>query len=927
MTSAKPDSDVSSDAALSQESEGGCIHESVRESLAEIAPAMSAEQTNPESSASAQPLPNESDSVALGAVDSGTNNEKARPLRCCAHPLFDELEKLAEKHPEYRPVLLAMAWRVHMPPSLRALSIVAGNLRRSLILLRDVFAVDLDERGLASWLEPLEWLALDSQVRALTCPLTTRPGNPLHYHCASTHSIYAMFGEEAGQEINLIRSVLILMYINDAESRVPFDEYERHLRNGFVGITLKGHVPDEARRAIHYFASESDTAITIIPEATSLDELIARISTVVIPDSKDAIRHWSELRKYVQNMWRGIASDRRTTIFPKLHTSPSSAQNRSTTRSRQTSYTVHGPSGAARITRYMHPLTDRKRRELAARDIPPDEDTGIGIFFIIKEKIDRNVEKSVRDARFRLERRMLHRPVDLITCYERNLSQDEVGVVFRDARKLVLDYTAQGYHDPNLKRALQVSAGSLISYFTRSEPEEASELIVLSPKCQNADAELAIFLADDSRHDYFRIQAIDYGYRSDKFDAKSFRVRSDYVYLPLPPIASLVVRALLADGNGQLSILEPVRVMRMSGIELEAAIRSKLKKLDPTGRLTPGRLQRSFFASLVAETGGDLAVTSLILAKPHPSVHAELYYLAIGLRSAAELYRRVSRKIHAATFPNWTPIEAAIEDFVADLDVGCRYYPIFEELREKITTICDLAREAWRRIARIRNINVHDPEFERNHNMVTLALTLTFSYSTGVRAITSPLPFLKDIEEVLDQEGHVKCGIADWTDKDNGSRYHKRELYIVPDTMAMLRAYQKYLDRVCAALRPSKEAGHLPAFFLVKGQAVAISPKSIAEVGGGLYAYPPNSHRRVLIRGLRAGILESRAGIEESRQCSPEIIRAGILGHWTTGQEPWSELSNLPLRAIEDALLLNIPKILEKLGFVSFLKSPEKHND
>ncbi|MGA3049323.1 MAG: hypothetical protein ABSD67_22015, partial [Terracidiphilus sp.] len=112
-----------------------------------------------------------------------------------------------------------------------------------------------------------------------------------------------------------------------------------------------------------------------------------------------------------------------------------------------------------------------------------------------------------------------------------------------------------------------------------------------------------------------------------------------------------------------------------------------------------------------------------------------------------------------------------------------------------------------------------------------------------------------------------------------------------------------------------------------KGQAVAISPKSIAEVGGGLYAYPPNSHRRVLIRGLRAGILESRAGIEESRQCSPEIIRAGILGHWTTGQEPWSELSNLPLRAIEDALLLNIPKILEKLGFVSFLKSPEKHND
>jgi hypothetical protein len=113
----------------------------------------------------------------------------------------------------------------------------------------------------------------------------------------------------------------------------------------------------------------------------------------------------------------------------------------------------------------------------------------------------------------------------------------------------------------------------------------------------------------------------------------------------------------------------------------------------------------------------------------------------------------------------------------------------------------------------------------------------------------------------------------------------------------------------------------------VKGKALAVSPKSIAEVGGGLYAYPPNSHRRVLIRELRARILESRAGIEESPQCSPEIIRAGILGHWTTGQEPWSELSNLPLRAIEDALLLNVPKVIEKLGFVSFLKPPVKRND
>jgi hypothetical protein len=426
------------------------------------------------------------------------------------------------------------------------------------------------------------------------------------------------------------------------------------------------------------------------------------------------------------------------------------------------------------------------------------------------------------------------------------------------------------------------------------------------------------------KHDYFRIQAIDYEYRSDKFEIDEFRQRSDYVYLPLPPIVSLVVRTLLSDSQGKLSITEPTRLVQMSGSQLETAIRSNLKRLDPTGRLTPGRLERSFFARLVAETGGDLAVTSLILAKPHPLVHAELYYLAIGLRSAAGLYRRVSRRIHEAAFPGWTPDEAPVDDFIPDLDVGCRYYPVVEQLSNNIRTICDLARKAWARIHRKRNFDVHDPEFEHDHNMVTLALTLMFSYGTGVRAITSPLPRLDEIVEILDRPDKVILGIADWADKDDGSRYHKRELIIIDDLLKMLRAYGKYLDRVRAALPASKTIGRLPAFFLIKGKAVAIGPNSIAKIAGNLYPYPPNTHRRVLVRELRNKILMPReeSGDQPVINCSAEIIRAGLLGHWTIGQEPWSELSNLPLRAIEDALLRSIPRLLRKLGFVSFLKPP-----
>ena len=89
---------------------------------------------------------------------------RARQLRCCARPLFPALEELAEDHQHYKPVLLEIAWRMHFPPSLRALPIVARNIWRSLVMLHYVFGVDLEELGVACWLGPLEWLASDSEV-------------------------------------------------------------------------------------------------------------------------------------------------------------------------------------------------------------------------------------------------------------------------------------------------------------------------------------------------------------------------------------------------------------------------------------------------------------------------------------------------------------------------------------------------------------------------------------------------------------------------------------------------------------------------------------------------------------------------------------------------------------------------------------------
>ena len=61
---------------------------------------------------------------------------KASVLRCCAHPAYAKLEQLAKGNNIRTGALLDILWRVHAPPSLRALSVVARNLWSSLVMLR-----------------------------------------------------------------------------------------------------------------------------------------------------------------------------------------------------------------------------------------------------------------------------------------------------------------------------------------------------------------------------------------------------------------------------------------------------------------------------------------------------------------------------------------------------------------------------------------------------------------------------------------------------------------------------------------------------------------------------------------------------------------------------------------------------------------------
>jgi hypothetical protein len=348
---------------------------------------------------------------------------------------------------------------------------------------------------------------------------------------------------------------------------------------------------------------------------------------------------------------------------------------------------------------------------------------------------------------------------------------------------------------------------------------------------------------------------------------------------------------------------------------MESAIERTLKQVDSTGRLTLSRIRESLFARVVSATRGDVALSSLIFARQHHTVDAELYYLAYGTREIAGIYLDVAQKIHTAAFPDWIPPAVDIERLVPDADLGCRYYPLIEEFAGRIAEIRKRAVDAWRKLRKRRKFDPLDPEFVKHHNILTFYVCLRFAFATGVRAVTSPLP---DFDEIIVLEmADGRCvGVLDWSDKDDREHYHKRELFLDDDEQEDLKIYSKYLKEVRKATPGVKSTSSASCFYIVGGKRKLVSPASTAKIFGSMYPYPPNTHRRVLSRELRL------AGISAM---SPEIIRAGILGHWSADREPWSALSGLSLPTIRDAILRHVPAIVNRLGFAESLEKAVRH--
>lgn len=135
---------------------------------------------------------------------------------------------------------------------------------------------------------------------------------------------------------------------------------------------------------------------------------------------------------------------------------------------------------------------------------------------------------------------------------------------------------------------------------------------------------------------------------------------------------------------------------------------------------------------------------------------------------------------------------------------------------------------------------------------------MRIGYACGIRAISTPLPWARDI--------HPVYGVVKWSDKDNASGYHTRILRVPNDVRLELGAYQRLLLRVSRNFGFDAKWRKIPGFMIEpqRKRPELIRPRSLETYLGNLYPWPCNSGPPV---APRSGIAVHRLRVHGALVC------------------------------------------------------------
>jgi hypothetical protein len=541
--------------------------------------------------------------------------------------------------------ILDLLCRFHAPVSGIALPFFATNLLACLRL--GVTDQSVDETHLRPTLDDIKWLATSNDV-ACVCPVPKlREGNPTFGRCATSTPHYAAICQiivpaqgalpdpNKNNALATLQAQLFLLITGTPLAPEKVSAYEESVRLG-QSLPPLSESACAAFRGIRYLAKPLREAADILdqlPRGLSPSDFVEVLRKIQVPESPEATRRFHELREHLEFLLAHAPRLRelRGTQRPRESKKPSGSGSHGFPKTGVPRHRVHA--------RRLKPRVEAKiARVCAESDATPDEITAEDQL-IVGDSDDPNDDPVRLELLTRAQLRSMHKPIETMPWNVRGLSDRELTPLLQIAAR------EAGY--PNAvstvdAKRLTAHCVLLTMLFTSRTFDEACEAMLYGPRAQTPQAELAMYFTEDPAEDKLRLVAIkpDYATPEPEPSANVYQP-SGFVWLPLPSLLSLVLRAAFSPPNAALDLATPRQLCNPTS-EVREQVLDLLADLDPSGRVNLSRIRSTLPARIWEQTEGDLTLASFLSGHKHELINAELHYDGASLRSLAALYREVT---------------------------------------------------------------------------------------------------------------------------------------------------------------------------------------------------------------------------------------------------------------------------------------------
>ena len=794
-------------------------------------------------------------------------------------------------------VLEDILFRTTAHSELLAFSVAARRLTEVIRSIPAAWSEWRTEASVNEWLPVLDWVAdnadtLTSAISPSFAKTTNSTGhNPVRGSGVAEFGFYAVLCEllPAGSPPTpclQLTAHLLLAYATAMREHADPNKYHLHGPE-YDWQFLPNSVNGAARAVRRLLGTQHARLLSTLDVALPPEDFAEALEQLGTLDNLDLERDRHHLFRFLQKCWdtrnwrdndgggSGASGGGHAWIGERVSISP-----------RQTFSDDDQSSdcGSVQIARFRS-VSRRKASAHLRSDLSPDEDEG-------DEEVllgDHPCSETYRDAgalarTARAKSRAVKRSNQLLPWSYERLTRDEVGKLLSDldtAQNKLIRKTDR----PTFLEDAETILVLKLMLATGSDITRAARACLIATSMLPSDGGIAAVISKGRpvTKVLWRIPALRPLYKTDLSGTpEQLRPEGTHVDLPDPLNTTPLIQAL----HGRSIPTEKDQpLFTMPERKLLDKAKLWLRNHENNG----GRISLAKIANVLWQTAhsitGDAALASCVTGMQHPLARVRLHYTAMPARAVQKTYRRaIHDLLGGSSWPDYPTFE---EGHSGEATVGARLCPTLPAVKAMFARL---------RADIIASLNVVDRDgFIAHHNLLTLFAVQFFAYATTCRAIVTPYPDPASVDS--------ERQLATLADKDDESCHKTRLVWMPPALLNNMGLYAAHLESLNAQLPgPPKKLAKAPCFFLDDGMVpIPVRPKTLEPLLKPYLDVRANTHRRF----LRTELLE--------RGCNPEVVDA-FMGHWHTGEEPFSPYSTFSFSAYVAELSTYLGPLLAEIG-------------